>query len=124
MQSQQSQQFLTTYIKGLSWPESPLHVVEHDLRGAKLHDHIWLMVVVRIDEVERYWNEIRASVIELRSHVDLRVAGISTGKLDDFDASMEIEGYKVAGRLAGLVSHEGINLVRPWIAIVNVVPGD
>ncbi len=40
-----------------------------------------------------------------------------------FDASMEIEGDKVAGRFAGLVSHESINLVRPWIAIVNVVPG-
>lgn len=97
--------------------------MEHDLRGAKLHDHIRLMVVMRIDKLECHWNEVGTGVVELWPHVDLRVAGIPTWKLDDFDASMEIEGDKVAGRFAGLVSHESINLVRPWIAIVNVVPG-
>ena len=74
--------------RGLSWPERPLRVVEHNLRGTKLHDHVWLMVVVGIDELERHWNEIGTRVVELGTHVDLRVAGIATGKFDNFDTTV------------------------------------
>ena len=77
-----------TTVQGLSWPERPLYVVEHNLRGTKLHDHVWLMVVVGIDELERHWNEIGTRVVELGTHVDLRVAGIATGKFDNFDTTV------------------------------------
>ncbi len=77
-----------SYIGGLSWSERPLHIVEQNLRGMKLHNHVWLMVVVGIDELERHWNEIGTRIIELGTHVDLRVAGIATGKFNNFDAAM------------------------------------
>lgn len=109
--------------RGLSWPERSLHIVEHNLRGTKLHDHVWLMVVVGIDELERHWNEIGTGVVELGAHVDLRVAGIATGKFNNFNTAMQIDGDKMTGCLAGFVSHKGVDLVRSWIAVVDVVPG-
>jgi len=97
--------------------------VEHNLRGTKLHDHVWLMVVVGIDELERHCNEIGTRVVELGAHVDLRVAGIATGKFNNFNTTMQIDGDKMTGCFAGFVSHKGVDLVRSWIAVVDVVPG-
>jgi len=91
----------------------------------EMHQHVGLVVTTHIDEAQGNRHQFGPSTVELRADKDAGLGGVSGGKLDDFDTSVEVEGDKVAwggGRVA--VSHHRVDLKRARPSIVEIIYQD
>ena len=102
----------------------PLLIAKHDVALSKHHEHIGMMIMPPIDELQRHWHKIGIVAIELRPEVHPRMHRITSWKLHDLDVAMQVQCNEVTRHVRGFMAHKGIDLVSAWPSIMQIIPGD
>ncbi|WP_126600819.1 nucleotidyltransferase domain-containing protein [Dictyobacter aurantiacus] len=104
--------------------EGAVHILQQDLRVLNMHQHIGMMRVVRVHELQRDRDAGCRRTRQLRHLVALHLILVATRQFNDLNIAVEIQDDKVAGDgHHRLVPHEGIDLKRARIAIAPIVVG-
>src|SRR5690349_16594771 len=74
----------------------PLLIAKHQVTLPKQHDHLRIMIVPRIDKLQRHRYQISIVPIQLWPEVDPCMGRITSWKLKNLNATMQIERKKVA----------------------------
>jgi hypothetical protein len=100
-----------------------LFIPKHHMAIPEYDQHIRVMVMPTIDELELHWYQIRIGPIELRPQKDPHMRAVTPWELDDLDTTMQIERDEVARHVRRLMTYKRINLKSPWPSIVQIIPG-
>src|SRR5258708_2003112 len=106
----------------LDWREGTIRIAKDDLYIPCLHEHVGMMVVASIDEMNSSGYEISIWPYQLRTKIDMCMRSISSGQLNNFEATLDIQRNEVTGDFTGLMTNIGINLECTWSAVMQVIP--
>jgi hypothetical protein len=105
-------------VKGAS------RIAKHHLLPLEQHEHIGVLVVPTIHELQRHRYQARIGPIKMRSQIDLRARRIPCGEVDDLNVPVKIECDEMAGMCCAIaLADYHINLEGAWVAVVQIIPG-
>ena len=99
----------------------PLLIAKHNAAPPKHEQHIGMMIMPTIDERVRHRHEVGIVPVELWSQEDPCMCAVAPWKLNNLDAPMQVERDKMTGCSCRFVADEGIDLVRAWPTIVQII---